>query len=334
MVLKHNYSLQSLNTFGLSASAERFAIFKSINDLQNLLKQISGPVFILGGGSNILITQDIKGTVLKNEIKGISVIKEDEHEATIKVGGGIVWHDFVMWSIENNLGGIENLSLIPGSVGAAPMQNIGAYGTEIKSVFIELEAVKISNKKVYKFNNKDCQFNYRQSIFKGQLKGKYVICNVTFKLSKNPNLNTSYGEIENELKIMNTPPSIKSISQAVINIRQRKLPNPKEIGNCGSFFKNPIISNVKFEFLKLKFPKIIGYPNGKDKTKVAAGWLIEQAGWKGYTNKGAGVHKNQALVLVNYGKAKGQDILKLSKDIQESIHNKFGIYLEAEVNIV
>ena len=334
MVLKHNYCLQSLNTFGLSASAERFAIFKSINELQNLLKQISDPVFILGGGSNILITQDIKGTVLKNEIKGISVIKEDEHEATIKVGGGIVWHDFVMWSIENNLGGIENLSLIPGSVGAAPMQNIGAYGTEIKSVFIELEAVKISNKKVYKFNNKDCQFNYRQSIFKGQLKGKYVICNVTFKLSKKPNLNTSYGEIENELKIMNTPPSIKSISQAVINIRQRKLPNPKEIGNCGSFFKNPIISNVKFEFLKLKFPKIIGYPNGKDKTKVAAGWLIEQAGWKGYTNKGAGVHKNQALVLVNYGKAKGQDILKLSKDIQESIHNKFGIYLEAEVNIV
>ena len=276
MVLKHNYSLQSLNTFGLSASAERFAIFKSINELQNLLKQISDPVFILGGGSNILITQDIKGTVLKNEIKGISVIKEDEHEATIKVGGGIVWHDFVMWSIENNLGGIENLSLIPGSVGAAPMQNIGAYGTEIKSVFIELEAVKISNKKVYKFNNKDCQFNYRQSIFKGQLKGKYVICNVTFKLSKKPNLNTSYGEIENELKIMNTPPSIKSISQAVINIRQRKLPNPKEIGNCGSFKKNPIISNVKFEFLKLKFPKIIGYPNGKDKTKVAAGWLIEQ----------------------------------------------------------
>ena len=334
MALEHNYPLQTLNTFGLSAQAEYFARFQSIEELQNLLAQAERPLMILGGGSNILLTQDVKGSVLKNEIVGINIIEEDDRSALVKVGGGVVWHDFVMWSINKQLGGIENLSLIPGSVGAAPMQNIGAYGTEIKSVFEELEAVQIDSREVKIFNNDDCQFGYRYSIFKGELKGQFVICSVSFRLSKIPQFNTSYGAIEDELKAMGATASLESISQAVIAIRQRKLPNPKDIGNSGSFFKNPTISNAQFESLKSQFPNIVGYPNGQDKTKVAAGWLIEQAGWKGYTHQDAGVHKNQALVLVNYGQAKGQDILKLSQDIQASIQQKFGIALEAEVNII
>lgn len=334
MALQHNYPLQSLNTFGIQAQAEYFTAFHSIDELQQILEQARPPLMVLGGGSNILLTQDVKGTVLKNNISGISILEEDDNHAKVRVGGGVVWHDFVIWSIENNLGGIENLSLIPGSVGAAPMQNIGAYGTEIKSVFTELEAVNIKTKETHKFSNDDCQFGYRHSIFKGQLKGQYIICNVTFHLSKAHQFNTSYGAIENELNDMGVETNLKNISQAVINIRQRKLPNPKEIGNSGSFFKNPTISNSQFETLKQEFQSIVGYPNGEHKTKVAAGWLIEHAGWKGYTNKDAGVHKNQALVLVNYGQAKGIDILKLAQKIQYSVKEKFGIDLETEVNII
>jgi len=334
MALQHNYPLQSLNTFGIQAQAEYFAAFHSIDELQQILEQARPPLMVLGGGSNILLTQDVKGTVLKNNISGISILEEDDNHAKVRVGGGVVWHDFVIWSIENNLGGIENLSLIPGSVGAAPMQNIGAYGTEIKSVFTELEAVNIKTKVTHKFSNNDCQFGYRHSIFKGQLKGQYIICNVTFRLSKAHQFNTSYGAIENELNDMGVETNLQNISQAVINIRQRKLPNPKEIGNSGSFFKNPTISNSQFETLKQEFQSIVGYPNGERKTKVAAGWLIEHAGWKGYTNKDAGVHKNQALVLVNYGQAKGIDILKLSQKIQHSVKEKFGIDLETEVNVI
>ena len=214
------------------------------------------------------------------------------------------------------------------------MQNIGAYGTELKSVFEELEAVHIDSREVKIFNNDDCQFGYRYSIFKGELKGQFVICSVNFRLRKIPQFNTSYGAIEDELKAMGATASLASISQAVIAIRQRKLPNPKEIGNSGSFFKNPTVSNTLFETLKSQFPNIVGYPNGQYKTKVAAGWLIEHAGWKGYKHKDAGLYKNQALVLVNYGQAKGQDILKLSQDIQASVQQKFGIALEAEVNII
>ena len=334
MALENNYPLQSFNTFGLSAEAEHFARFQSIEELQNLLAKAEQPLMILGGGSNILLTQDVKGSVLKNEIGGINILEEDEQSALVQVGGGVVWHDFVMWSISKQLGGIENLSLIPGSVGAAPMQNIGAYGTEIKSVFEELEAVNIYSREVKIFNNVDCQFGYRHSIFKGELKGQFVICSVSFKLTKIHQFNTSYGAIEDELKAMGVAASLESISQAVVAIRQRKLPNPKDIGNSGSFFKNPTVSNTQFETLKSQFPNIVGYPNGQDKTKVAAGWLIEQAGWKGYKHQDAGVHENQALVLVNYGQAKGQDILKLSQDIQASVQQKFGIALEAEVNII
>lgn len=334
MTVQHQYPLQSLNTFGIKAHAEYFSSFSSKEELIELLGKTQKPLTILGGGSNILLTKDISGTVLKNEISEIEITHEDNDSLTVKVGGGVVWHDFVMWSIEHNLGGIENLSLIPGSVGAAPMQNIGAYGVEIKSVFEELEAVHIDNKTVKTFSNTDCQFAYRYSIFKGELKGQYIICHVTFKLSKHPQFNTSYGAIEEELKAMGTSKSLESVSQAVINIRQRKLPNPKDIGNSGSFFKNPTIPKAKFEQLKTQFPNIVGYPNGEQSVKVAAGWLIDHAGWKGYRKGDAGVHKNQALVLVNYGTALGNEILTLSKDIQKSIQETFGIELEAEVNII
>jgi UDP-N-acetylmuramate dehydrogenase len=334
MTVQHQYPLQSLNTFGIKAHAEYFSSFSSKEELIELLGKTQKPLTILGGGSNILLTKDISGTVLKNEISEIEITHEDNDSLTVKVGGGVVWHDFVMWSIEHNLGGIENLSLIPGSVGAAPMQNIGAYGVEIKSVFEELEAVHIDNKTVKTFSNADCQFAYRYSIFKGELKGQYIICHVTFKLSKHPQFNTSYGAIEEELKAMGASKSLESVSQAVINIRQRKLPNPKDIGNSGSFFKNPTIPKAKFEQLKTQFPNIVGYPNGEQSVKVAAGWLIDHAGWKGYRKGDAGVHKNQALVLVNYGTAQGNEILTLSKDIQKSIQETFGIELEAEVNII
>ena len=301
MALEHNYPLQTLNTFGLLAQAEYFAHFQSIEELQGLLAKAERPIMILGGGSNILLTQDVRGSVLKNEIGGINIIEEDKQSALVKVGGGVVWHDFVMWSINKQLGGIENLSLIPGSVGAAPIQNIGAYGSEIKSVFEELEAVHIDSREVKIFNNDDCQFGYRYSIFKGELKGQFVICNVSFRLSKIPEFNYSYDAIKDELKAMKATASLKSISQAVIAIRQRKLPNPKDIGNSGSFFKNPTISNEHFQQLKSQFPNIVGYPNGQDKTKVAAGWLIEKAGWKGYT--GASFfhdsHKRQHMLLLS-----------------------------------
>ena len=334
MEFNHNHPLKNLNTFGISANAENFANFNSIEELKRLLENAKQPLMILGGGSNILLTQNIKGSILKNEIFGIDIIEEDNKSVTVKVGGGVVWHDFVSWSIERNLGGLENLSLIPGSVGAAPMQNIGAYGSEIKSVFKQLEAVNIESKELKIFENKDCQFGYRTSIFKTQLKNKYVICSVTFRLNKYPEFNTSYGAIEDELRDMGEITSLKSISQAVINIRSRKLPDPNVIGNSGSFFKNPTISNIEFQSLKKDFPLIVGYPNGDNETKVAAGWLIEQAGWKGFRDGDAGVHKKQALVLVNYGNAEGKDILNLAKKIQNSVAQKFGIKLIPEVNIL
>jgi len=334
MTIQEHFSLKAFNTFGIDTFCQYFSAFHSINELDELVRTAPRPLTVLGGGSNILLTQDIKGTVLKNEIEGINIIEEDDTKTIVKVGGGIVWHDFVMWSIKKQLGGIENLSLIPGSVGAAPMQNIGAYGVELESVFTELQAYHIESGKVKTFSHSDCQFGYRYSIFKGELKEQYIICNVTFKLSKQHQLNTSYGAIEEELKNLGVKKSIENVSQAVINIRQRKLPNPKDIGNSGSFFKNPTISTVQFEHLKNQFPDLVGYSNSNGTTKLAAGWLIEKAGWKGYRRGDAGVHKNQALVLVNYGQAKGEDILRLSKEIQQSVNNTFGISLEAEVNIL
>lgn len=335
-MLQENVNITPFTTFGVEVYTKEFARFNSVEELQGILTKVIGKkLFILGGGSNVLFTKDFDGLVLRNEIKGITKIKEDEEFVYLKVGAGVVWHDFVLHTIENNWGGVENLSLIPGSVGASPMQNIGAYGVEIKDVFESLEAVEIATGKTHTFSHKDCQFGYRESVFKRSLKDKFIITSVTYRLSKNPKLNTSYGAIESELENRGiTEPTIKDISDVVIAIRQSKLPDPREIGNGGSFFKNPIITKSHFEELKARYEQIPSYPVDEYHIKVPAGWLIDQAGWKGKRIGDYGVHKRQALVLVNYGSAKGQDIFNLSEEIITDIQNKYGITLEREVNIM
>jgi UDP-N-acetylmuramate dehydrogenase len=336
MQFHQNFNLSHLNTFGIQSAAEYFAAFNNIDELNKQLNQLpKEPLMILGGGSNILITQAIQGTVLQNKIMGIDIIEETENEVIVRVGAGEVWHDFVMWAVKNNYGGVENLSLIPGSVGAGPMQNIGAYGVEIKDVLLNVEAFHIQNREVHTFSNEACEFGYRESIFKRYLKGAYIIAYVSFRLSKSPELNLEYGairEVLNERNINN--PSIKDVSDAVIHIRQSKLPDPKIIGNAGSFFKNPAVTKEHFEELQKRYPNIPAYPLNENHVKVPAGWLIEQAGWKGKDFGSYGVHDKQALVLVNRGGASGQEIFDLSTQIMEDIHQKFGIALEREVNVV
>jgi UDP-N-acetylmuramate dehydrogenase len=330
-----NHSLKSHNTFAVDCSARLFAVFSTVDQLQRLLPNSEGPLLVLGGGSNILLTKDFPGTVLKNKITGIEVVSETKNHTIVRVGGGEVWHDFVLWSIANNLGGIENLSLIPGSVGAAPMQNIGAYGIEIESVFEQLEAVSVDTLETKTFNKEDCHFSYRNSIFKGELRGEFIITRVYFCLNKTSRFNTSYGAIEKELENMGCDTlTLENISNAVINIRQRRLPDPKVLGNSGSFFKNPVISLSQFTDLQSQYPHIVGYPVSETEIKVPAGWLIDQAGWKGYRKGDAGIHKNHALVLVNHGSATGSELVQLSKEIQHSVQKKFGIMLENEVNII
>ena len=338
MQIQENVSLKPYNTFGINATANYLAKFTSLNELDKLFRFDSADgeatTLVLGGGSNILLTQNYKGLVAINEMKGIEVVNEDAQHIYVRAAAGENWHRFVMYCIENDFAGVENLSLIWGSVGAGPMQNIGAYGAEIKDVFYELEAYSIEEKKLQKFTAKDCEFGYRESVFKRKYKGKFVITSVTFRLNKKPVFNTSYGAIQQELAKMGVQKlSIAAISQAVINIRQSKLPDPKETGNAGSFFKNPTIPKERFETLQKDFPGIIAYPAQNNAVKVAAGWLIEQCGWKGYRKGDAGCHPNQALVLVNYGNANGMDVYSLSTEITHSIELKFGIILEREVNV-
>lgn len=336
-MLQKNISLKTYNTFGINAKASFFANFSSVDDLIKLLKERENrKLFILGGGSNILFTKNFDGLVLKNEIQGFKIIQESENYVVVEVGAGMNWHAFVLKCLEMNFGGVENLSLIPGNVGASPMQNIGAYGVEIKDVFEYLDAVHIETGKVKRFSNKDCDFGYRESVFKTNAKGQYIICQVGYRLTKIHKLNTSYGAINMELEKQGVNnPSIKDVSNAVIAIRKSKLPDPKKIGNAGSFFKNPIVSIQTLQILKQKHPNIPNYPSGPETAKLAAGWLIEQAGWKGKTyDEKYGVHKNQALVLVNYGNADGDEILKLSNLIISDVYQKFNIELEREVNIL
>jgi UDP-N-acetylmuramate dehydrogenase len=336
-MLQKNISLKTYNTFGINAKASFFANFSSVDDLITLLKERENrKLFILGGGSNILFTKNFDGLVLKNEIQGFKIIQESENYVVVEVGAGMNWHAFVLKCLEMNFGGVENLSLIPGNVGASPMQNIGAYGVEIKDVFEYLDAVHIETGKVKRFSNKDCDFGYRESVFKTNAKGQYIICQVGYRLTKIHKLNTSYGAINMELEKQGVNnPSIKDVSNAVIAIRKSKLPDPKKIGNAGSFFKNPIVSIQTLQILKQKHPNIPNYPSGPETAKLAAGWLIEQAGWKGKTyDEKYGVHKNQALVLVNYGNADGDEILKLSNLIISDVYQKFNIELEREVNIL
>lgn len=335
MQLTENFSLKPYNTYGIPVMAKYFAAFANTDVLAELLETKKEHHLILGGGSNILFTKNYDGLVLKNEISGIEKINEDDAHVYLRAGAGVGWHEFVLYCINNNFAGVENLSLIPGSVGASPMQNIGAYGVEIKDVFHELEVYNVEDKKLVSFSKNDCAFGYRESIFKNKYKGQFVITSVTFKLDKIPVYNTSYGAIEMELEKMGVQsPSIKAISDAVINIRQSKLPDPKQIGNAGSFFKNPTIHNTQFEKLKTEFPNIVGYAVGENNTKLAAGWLIEKCGWKGYRKDDAGCHEKQALVLVNYGNAIGDEILQLSEKIINSVKLKFDVELHREVNVV
>jgi len=330
--------LQAYNTFGISVSATRFVEISSLEHLQSLYKNEdfnNKQYLILGGGSNILFTKDYEGLILKNNLKGISLVNETENYVWVKVAAGELWHPFVLYCVERNWGGIENLSLIPGTVGAAPIQNIGAYGVELKETFESLEAINMHNGQTETFTNEQCNFGYRESIFKHDLKGEYFISSVTFKLNKKPVLNATYGDIQNLLDSKQIKvPTIKDVSDAVIDIRRSKLPDPAQIGNAGSFFKNPIISKAQFESLKLNHPEIKSFPAPDAKVKIPAAWFIEKAGWKGKRIGDIGVHEKQALVLVNYGGGKGEDILKLAYEIIDSIKTEFNVTLIPEVNIL
>ncbi|RNC85109.1 MAG: UDP-N-acetylmuramate dehydrogenase [Winogradskyella sp.] len=337
MTIQENVSLKTYNTFGIDAKAKLYADVQSLSSLKTILKSKNkDALFVLGGGSNMLLTKDIDALVLHLNLRGISIIEENEDYAVVEAKAGENWHEFVLWCLENNLGGIENLSLIPGNIGTAPIQNIGAYGVELKDVFESCTAINISNQNIRTFTNSECRFDYRESVFKQELKGQFIITSVRLKLTKkNHKINIEYGAIKNELQSIGIDnPGIKDVSKAVIKIRESKLPNPKEIGNSGSFFKNPVISKSDFEKLKINFPNVPHYIVSDNDVKVPAGWLIETAGFKGKRFNDYGVHTKQALVLVNYGNAKGRDIHELAILIQKTILRLFNINIETEVNII
>ena len=334
-MFQKNISLKLYNTFGISAYAENFVSVSDISQLKKIIAKHKD-IFILSGGSNILLTQNIDKPVIHINLKGKEVIKDVDNKVLLKVNAGENWHEFVLWCLDNDLGGLENLSLIPGNVGTSPMQNIGAYGVEVKDTFHELEALDIATGKIKSFDREACNFGYRESVFKNIEKGKYIIVNVTFLLTKKEHkINISYGAIQKELeKNSIKDPGIKDISNAVISIRQSKLPDPSIIGNSGSFFKNPVISIEQFEYLQNDFSEIPHFRISELSIKVPAGWLIEQCGFKGKRLGDAGVHNKQALVLVNYGQATGNEILSLAHKIIQSVKEKFNIDLEMEVNVI
>jgi len=337
MNIQEDISLKAFNTFGIDAKAKRYVNIQSTETLKHVLKtQNNRSLFILGGGSNMLLTQDIDALVLHINLKGISIIEKTGGHVIIQAKAGENWHDFVLHCLKNDFGGIENLSLIPGNVGTAPIQNIGAYGVELKDVFHSCEAINVETQELKIFSKSDCNFGYRESIFKQELKGRYIITSVNFRLStKNHKLSTSYGAITSELERLGvSQPTISDISKAIINIRQRKLPDPKEIGNSGSFFKNPVISKTEFTKLKRQFPDIPYYIVSDGVVKIPAGWLIETAGFKGKRFGDYGIHNKQALVLVNHGNALGKDIFKLAQLIQKTVLRLFNITIETEVNII
>jgi UDP-N-acetylmuramate dehydrogenase len=337
MEIKKDVQLKKYNSFGIECKARLFCSVKEEADITALIKDPLSQhedMLVLGGGSNLLFTRDCDALVLHNEILGIEMLAEDESHVYVKAGGGVKWHDLVMYCIRNNWAGIENLALIPGTVGASPIQNIGAYGVEIKDLFHKLEAVHLKTAEKITFNLKDCAFGYRDSIFKNKMKGEFFITSVTYRLNKKPDFKTSYGAIEQELDRMGVKElTITAIADAVINIRKSKLPDPSVIGNAGSFFKNPEISEIEFNRIQSAYPEVIGYPASAGMRKLAAGWMIESCGWKGYRSGDAGCHEKQALVLVNYGNASGKDIINLSNQIIASVEHKFGVQLEREVNV-
>ncbi len=335
--IQKNYNLTGHNTFGIEVFAKEYFEVEDENDFKKIISQgllTQGKRLILGGGSNVLFTENFEGLVIKNNIKGIEVIGENEDHVFVQAGAGEPWHEFVLHCIEKGWYGIENLSLIPGNVGASPMQNIGAYGVEIKDVFHELEAVHIATGLTHHFDQASCEFGYRESIFKKEMKNQYLISQVTFKLAKQPRFRIEYGAIKQELAQMNiTKLTAKHVSDAVIRIRMSKLPDPKKLGNAGSFFKNPVVIQEVYDELKTKHEHLVGYPAGAGKMKLAAGWLIDQAGWKGRVVGKCGIHKLQALVIVNHGGASGKEVYDLSAEVMKSVKEKFGVGLEREVNI-
>lgn len=336
--IRKNINLKTFNTFGIEVYCDFFVEINSISDYQDLLlTEIyrSNQKLIIGGGSNLLFTKNFNGLVIKNNLHGISIQSENNEEVIIKVAAGENWHEFVMWCINHNFSGLENLSLIPGCVGASPMQNIGAYGVEIKDVFEELEAYSMTTGVKKIFSNKDCEFGYRESVFKNKFKNQFFIGSVSFKLKMHATVNTSYGAINAELEAMQIKnPTIKDVAKAVIQIRESKLPNPKETGNAGSFFKNPEVSATKFKELKGQFEAIVAYPLANGNYKLAAGWLIEQCGLKGYELEGAAVHLKQALVIINKNNCTGSAVYNLSTHVLQQVFQKFGVSLEREVNII
>lgn len=333
MELQHNVSLRPYNTFGIDVAASRLV---TLIDKESLaaLTAMGDDRLVLGGGSNVLFTKNVTELVILNRLTGIIIEKEDADHTWLRVQAGEPWHNLVLFAIDRGLGGIENLALIPGTTGASPIQNIGAYGVEVKETIAGVEAWHWEEKKLITLNNADCGFGYRDSIFKHALKGKVLITSVLFRLNKNPELRTSYGAINQELEMMQLEPSVKTVAQAVINIRRSKLPDPAVIGNAGSFFKNPVVPVVQYEALKLAHPEIPAYPLNDQQVKVPAGWLIEQCGLKGFRKGDAGVHAKQALVLVNYGGATGAAIWQLSGEVIAAVSTKFGILLEREVQVV
>lgn len=330
-------SLKTYNTFGIDVKARQLLSVDTIDELKSVLKRnYAQDLFILGGGSNMLLTQDVDKTVVHINLKGKQVLRETEDEVFVEAMAGENWHQFVLWCLERGFGGLENLSLIPGNVGTAPIQNIGAYGVELKDRFDSCKAVHVQTLEERKFDLEACNFGYRDSVFKNRFKGQYIITKVVFRLTKrNHRLNTSYGSIDAFLEERGVSnPQLKDVSNAVIAIRQSKLPDPRVLGNSGSFFKNPVVPKEKLDKLRESYPEAPAYKVSDGEFKVPAGWLIDRAGLKGYRKGDAGVHKNQALVLVNYGNASGQDILQLSKFVQEKVQEQFGIELQPEVNVI
>ena len=337
MNIQENISLKNYNTFGIDVKARFFVEITGLVQLQKVLELKAYPKkFIISGGSNMLLTKDIDALVVHLKLKGISIVEENENFVEVKAMAGENWHELVMWSLEQGFGGLENLSLIPGNVGTAPIQNIGAYGVELKDVFVSCAAMDVKTGELEGFDNEACEFGYRESIFKNRAKDKYIITSVVLKLTKKDHvLHTGYGSIENELKEKGiVHPTIRDISDAVIAIRRSKLPNPKEIGNSGSFFKNPVISQKAFDKFIKKYPNAPFYEMDDNQFKIPAGWLVEQCGFKGKRFGDAGVHEKQALVLVNHGSATGKEILDLSKKIQDEVQKTFKIKIQPEVNII
>ena len=333
MNIQENISLKPYNTFGIDVNAKRFVTVNSLPELKNIIA-VEKNIFLLSGGSNMLLTNNISKLVVHIDFKGISVKETEKEQVLVTAQAGENWHEFVLWCISKNYGGLENLSFIPGNVGTSPIQNIGAYGVEIKDTFQQLEALEIETGITKIFHKEDCNFGYRNSVFKNDLKGKYIITSVTFKLStQNHLLNTNYGAIKEYLS-NNNKPTIEDVSNAIISIRKSKLPDPEEIGNSGSFFKNPVIDLKSFKILQKKYPNAPHYIVSEDEIKVPAGWLIEQCGFKGKRFGEAGVHAKQALVLVNYGNASGKEIYELAQKIQKTVKDNFNISLEIEVNII